>query len=52
MMGGGAGMGGMDPSAMQNMMSNPSLKGLLGNPDFLQNAVNMINNPAMLSMIQ
>ena len=46
MMGGG-GAGGMDPS----MMNNPSIKNFLSNPDFLNNAVNMMKNPAMQSMM-
>lgn len=49
--GNGTGPGGMDPAAMQNMMQNPSLKGMLGNPDFLNSVASMIDNPAMLNMI-
>ena len=50
MMGGGGAMGamgGMDPS----MMNNPSIKGFLANPDFLNNAVNMMQNPGMQAMM-
>ena len=52
MMGGGGpgamgGIGGMDPS----MLNNPSIKGFLANPDFLNNAVNMMKNPGMQAMM-
>ena len=48
-------MGGSgDPSNVQSMMNNPSLQGLLSNPDFMNNAVNMLkdpNNKGMLDMM-
>ena len=53
--GAGAGAGGMDPSAMQNMMQNPSMKNLMGNPDMLNTALNMLkdpNNRGMLDMMK
>lgn len=33
-------------------MQNPSLKGLLANPDFLESALNMMKDPNMKSMIE
>lgn len=49
---GGGGAGGFDPSSMQDMMKNPSLTGLLGNPDFLQTALTMLKSPQSQSMVQ
>lgn len=35
------------------MMKNPSLKGLLANPDFLQNTLDMLKgNKGMMDMMQ
>jgi hypothetical protein len=39
------GQGGFDPSSMQSMMSNPSMTGLLKNPDMLKMALNMLKDP-------
>ena len=36
---------GMDPSKMQEMMSNPSLSKLLDNPEFLDSTLQMLKNP-------
>jgi hypothetical protein len=35
----------MDPSKMQEMMSNPSLQKLLDNPEFLDSTIQMLKNP-------
>ena len=46
MMGGGAAGGaGGNPADMAKMMENPSLSGLLDNPEFLKNAVGMLKSP-------
>lgn len=53
MMSGGA--GGMNAGNMQEMMKDPSLQGLMKNPEFLQNTIGMLKDPknkAMLDMIQ
>ena len=57
MMQGGAagGLGGMNPSAMQNMMQNPSMSGLLDNIEMVQTSLNMMTDPknkGMLEMIK
>ena len=47
MMGGGGGgfdPSKMDPSKMQNMMS-PEMKGMMTDPDFLRNTLNMLKSP-------
>ena len=55
--GGGAagGLGGMNPSAMQNMMQNPSMSGLLDNIEMVETSLNMLTDPknkAMLDMVK
>lgn len=60
MMGGGAGnaaggLGGMNPQAMQQMMQNPSMSGLLDNIGMIETSLNMLTDPknkAMRDMIQ
>ena len=42
----------MDMSSMQGMMNNPSMKGLLQNPDFLSNALNMLKDPRNKGMLE
>lgn len=48
--------GGFDPSAMQNMMgTNPSLQGLMSNPDMINSALQMLKDPrnkGMMDMMQ
>ena len=53
-MGGGQGgaPGSLDPNAMQNMMQNPSMKNLLGNPDMINSALSMMKDPAMMNMMK
>ena len=37
--------GGFDPASMQQMMGNPSMGGLMQNPDMLKMALNMMKDP-------
>jgi hypothetical protein len=38
---------------MQDMMKNPSLAGMLNNPEMIETCLNMLkSNPAMLEMLQ
>ncbi len=46
-----ASMMGGDPANMQNMMSNPSLSGLMNNPDMIGNALNMLKDPKNRGML-
>ena len=51
MMGGGA----TNPGDMQNMMQNPSIQGMMQNPEFLENTAKMLKDPrnkAMLDMMK
>ena len=51
----GGGLGNLDPNSMQNMMSNPSFKTFLDNPEMLNQAVNMMTDPknsGMLDMVK
>ena len=49
---GGQGAGG-NPKAMEEMMKNPSMAGLLKNPEMITTSLNMMkSNPAMLDMME
>lgn len=50
---GGQGAGGGNPKAMEEMMKNPSMAGLLKNPEMITTSLNMLkSNPAMLDMME